>query len=126
MVFQKLTDEQKQKLFDLKNTHSKDYISKARALMVRGANLGDAVKVVGEREKAKEEYMAQLVRERDSHVKEQEKEEKRSRTPRTRKAKVVEEAPPPEPPLAIEDTAPAKKPRGRKPKEVESTVIFLI
>ena len=125
MVFQKLTDEQKQKLFDLKDTHSKEYISKARALIMRGSSTEDAIKMVGEREKAKEEYMAQLVRVRDARVKEQEKEEKRSRTPRTRKAKVVEEAQAPEEPPAIED-APVKKTRGRKPKEYESTVNILI
>ena len=118
MVFQKLTDEQKQKLFDLKDTHSKEYISKARALIMRGSSTEDAIKMVGERQKAKDEYMAQL-------MKEQEKEEKRSRTPRTRKVKIAEETPPPEPPLAIED-APVKKPRGRKPKEYESTVNILI
>ena len=119
MVFQKLTDEQKQKLFDLKDTHSKEYISKARALIMRGSTVGDAIKAVGERQKAKDEYMAQI-------MKEQEKEEKRSRTPRTRKTKIVEETPSPEePPLAIED-APVKKTRGRKPKEYESTVNILI
>ena len=118
MVFQKLTDEQKQKLFDLKDTHSKEYISKARALIMRGSTVGDAIKEVGERQKAKDEYMAQL-------MKEQEKEEKKSRTPRARRTKIVEEAPPPEEPPAIED-APVKKPRGRKPKEYESTVNILI
>ena len=118
MVFQKLTDEQKQKLFDLKDTHSKEYISKARALIMRGSTVGDAIKAVGERQKAKDEYMAQVMRE-------QEKEEKKSRTPRARRTKIVEEAPPPEEPPAIED-APVKKPRGRKPKEVESTVNILI
>jgi len=118
MVFQKLTDEQKQKLFDLKDTHSKEYISKARALIMRGSSTEDAIKMVGEREKARDEYMAQL-------MKEEAKEAKKSRTPRTRKTKIVEEDPSPEEPLAIED-APVKKPRGRKPKEVESTVNFLI
>ena len=118
MVFQKLTDEQKQKLFDLKDTHSKEYISKARALIMRGSTVGDAIKAVGERQKAKDEYMAQVMRE-------QEKEEKKSRTPRARRTKIVEEAPPPEEPPAIED-APVKKTRGRKPKEYESTVNILI
>ena len=119
MVFQKLTDEQKQKLFDLKDTHSKEYISKARALMMRGAGINDAVKAVAEREKAKEEYMEQL-------MKEQEKEEKKSRTPRARRVKIAEETPPPEEPtLAIED-APVKKPRGRKPKAKDENEVNII
>ena len=121
MVFQKLTDEQKQKLFDLKDTHSKEYISKARALIMRGSSTEDAIKAVAVRAKAKEEYMAQLMKEQEK----EEKEEKRSRTPRTRKVKIAEETPPPEEPQAIED-APAKKPRGRKPKANESTVNILI
>ena len=53
MVFQKLTDEQKQKLFDLKDTHSKDYISKARALIMRGSSTEDAIKMVAVRQKEK-------------------------------------------------------------------------
>ena len=118
MVFQKLTDEQKQKLFDLKETHSKEYISKARALIMRGSTVGDAIKAVAERQKAKDEYMAQL-------MKEQEKEEKRSRTPRTRKVKIAEETPPPEEPQAIED-APAKKTRGRKSKAKDENEVNII
>ena len=118
MVFQKLTDEQKQKLFDLKDTHSKEYISKARALIMRGSSTEDAIKAVAVRQKEKDEYMAQL-------MKEQEKEEKKSRTPRGRKVKIAEEAPPPEEPLAIE-YAPAKKTRGRKSKAKDENEVNII
>ncbi len=53
MVFQKNTDEQKQKLFDLKETLGKEAISSMRALIVRGSSVGEAKQTVEERKKAR-------------------------------------------------------------------------
>ena len=63
MVFQKLTDEQKQKLFDLKETLGNDAISSMRALIMRGASIEEAKQTVEERTKAKNEYLDQMEKE---------------------------------------------------------------
>jgi len=60
MVFQKLTDEQKQKLFDLGETHGRTAISSMRALIMRGSSVDEAQKIVRERRQAKYDYMEQV------------------------------------------------------------------
>ena len=60
MVFQKLTDEQKQKLFDLGGTHDRTAISSMRALIMRGSSVDEAQKIVRERRQAKYDYMEQV------------------------------------------------------------------
>ena len=63
MVFKKMTDEQKQFLFDLRETTSKADIASMRALIMRGIGTEDAKKTVAERAKAKEEYLKQVEKE---------------------------------------------------------------
>ena len=60
MVFQKMTNEQKQFLFDLKATASKEDIASMRALIMRGASTTEAKQSVVERTKAKQEYLEQM------------------------------------------------------------------
>ena len=55
-----MTNEQKQFLFDLKATASKEDIASMRALIMRGASTTDAKQSVVERTKAKQEYLEQM------------------------------------------------------------------
>ena len=106
MVFTKLTDIQKQNLFELKQTLPPSTISSMRALIMRGMSVEEAQKSVVEREKAKQEYLDQLDKEIES-MKESEPKAKKS------KAKAKTPAPTPVPPPTPEPEA-APKPKKKK------------
>ena len=73
MVFKKLTDEQKQKLFELRETHEASQISSMRALIMRGSSFEDAKSEVAKRQQVKSEYLEQLDKEVEARrAKEQE------------------------------------------------------
>ena len=122
MVFQKLTDEQKQQLFDLKEFKSKESISSIRALVMRGASMVEAKKEVLEREKAKNDYIDQLDKEMkiyQDNTKEEAKQETSPKPKRGRKAKQTEEEitnyATSETQIAlVEDPKPSKRKRGKK------------
>ena len=122
MVFQKLTDEQKQQLFDLKEFKSKESISSIRALVMRGASMVEAKKEVLEREKAKNDYIDQLDKEMkiyQDNTKEEAKQETSPKPKRGRKAKKTEEEitnyATSETQIAlVEEPAPTKRKRGKK------------
>ena len=126
MVFKKLTDEQKQKLFELRETHEASQISSMRALIMRGSSFDDAKNEVAKRQQVKSEYMAQLDKEVEAiRAKEQETASKSNK----RKGKTQETNEPVETPAPIED-APKPKAKGRaakaKAKEEEtSTTVSL-
>ena len=117
MVFNKLTDEQKQQLFELKETLPSSTISSMRALIMRGASVEDAQKLVADREKAKKEYLDQLDKEIESMKGKKvqakaapeeiqaEPEPKKKRA--SKKAEQVPAAPPPTP-------EPAPKPKAKR------------
>ena len=131
MVFQKLTDEQKQKLFELKETQSKEYIASLRALIMRGASMEEAAKVVIERDAVKKAYLEAIEQEieakrekpKDNIITTIEKEEAKAETSpkpkRGRKAKQTEEEitnyATSETQIAlVEDPKPSKRKRGKK------------
>ena len=122
MVFQKLTDEQKQKLFELKETQSKEYIASLRALIMRGASMEEAAKVVVERDAVKKAYLEAIEQEIEAK-REKPKEEATEEAPlkpkRGRKAKKTEEEitnyATSETQIAlVEDPKPTKRKRGKK------------
>ena len=133
MVFQKLTDEQKQQLFDLKEFKSKESIASIRALVMRGASMAEAKKEVLEREKAKNDYIDQLDKEMKIYQDNTKEEAKQETSPKPTKRKrgkkaVAQETTPPED-TTPEDTPPevaqeVKPKRGRKPRDfnVELTI----
>ena len=140
MVFQKLTDEQKQQLFDLKEFKSKESISSIRALVMRGASMVEAKKEVLEREKAKNDYIDQIDKEmkiyKDNNngadkiittiEKEEAKQETSPKPKRGRKAKKTEEEitnyATSETQIAlVEEPAPTKRKRGKKAVAQETT-----
>ena len=129
MVFQKLTDEQKQKLFELKETQSKEYIASLRALIMRGASMEEAAKVVIERDAVKKAYLEAIEQEIEAK-REKPKEEATEEAPlkpkRGRKAKKTEEEitnyATSETQIAlVEDPKPTKRKRGKKAVAQETT-----
>ena len=129
MVFQKLTDEQKQKLFELKETQSKEYIASLRALIMRGASIEEANKVVVERDAVKKAYLEAIEQEIEAK-REKPKEEATEEAPlkpkRGRKAKKTEEEitnyATSETQIAlVEEPAPTKRKRGKKAVAQETT-----
>ena len=129
MVFQKLTDEQKQKLFELKETQSKEYIASLRALIMRGASMEEAAKVVVERDAVKKAYLEAIEQEIEAK-REKPKEEATEEAPlkpkRGRKAKKTEEEitnyATSETQIAlVEDPKPTKRKRGKKAVAQETT-----
>ena len=122
MVFQKLTDEQKQKLFELKETQSKEYIASLRALIMRGASMEEANKVVVERDTVKKAYLEQIeleIEAKREKPKEEATEEAPLKPKRGRKAKKTEEEitnyATSETQIAlVEDPKPTKRKRGKK------------
>ena len=122
MVFQKLTDEQKQQLFDLKETQSKEYIASLRALIMRGASIEEANKVVVERDAVKKAYLEQIeleIEAKREKPKEEAKAETSPKPQRGRKAKKTEEEitnyATSETQIAlVEDPKPSKRKRGKK------------
>ena len=122
MVFQKLTDEQKQQLFDLKETQSKEYIASLRALIMRGASIEEANKVVVERDAVKKAYLEQIeleIEAKREKPKEEAKTETSPKPKRGRKAKKTEEEitnyATSETQIAlVEDPKPSKRKRGKK------------
>ena len=122
MVFQKLTDEQKQQLFDLKETQSKEYIASLRALIMRGASMEEAAKVVIERDAVKKAYLEAIEQEIEAKREKPKEEAKAETSPkpqRGRKAKKTEEEitnyATSETQIAlVEDPKPSKRKRGKK------------
>ena len=122
MVFQKLTDEQKQQLFELKETQSKEYIASLRALIMRGASIEEANKVVVERDAVKKAYLEQIEQEIEAKREKPKEEAKAETSPkpkRGRKAKKTEEEitnyATSETQIAlVEEPAPTKPKRGKK------------
>ena len=122
MVFQKLTDEQKQKLFELKETQSKEYIASLRALIMRGASIEEANKVVVERDAVKKAYLEAIEQEIEAKREKPKEEAKAETSPkpkRGRKAKKTEEEitnyATSETQIAlVEDPKPSKRKRGKK------------
>ena len=125
MVFQKLTDEQKQKLFELKETQSKEYIASLRALIMRGASMEEAAKVVIERDAVKKAYLEAIEQEIEAK-REKPKEEAPLKPKRGRKAKKTEEEitnyATSETQIAlVEDPKPTKRKRGKKAVAQDTT-----
>ena len=87
MVFQKLTDEQKQQLFDLKETQSKEYIASLRALIMRGASIEEANKVVVERDAVKKAYLEQIEQEIEAKRKKPKEEAKAETSPKPKRGR---------------------------------------
>ena len=122
MVFQKLTDEQKQQLFELKETQSKEYIASLRALIMRGASIEEANKAVVERDAVKKAYLEQIeleIEAKREKPKEEAKTETSPKPKRGRKAKQTEEEitnyATSETQIAlVEDPKPSKRKRGKK------------
>jgi hypothetical protein len=74
MVFKKLTDADKEQLAIFGQEHDKKQVSMMRALIMRGASPTEAKALAVEREKARNELVEALEKERDQRGEEQEEE----------------------------------------------------
>ena len=122
MVFKKLTDTDKEQLAIFGQEHDKKQVAMMRALIMRGASPNEAKTMALEREKARNDLVDTLEKEkkqRDEEYETAQPKEKPKRAPRKAKvvpeaeaeaeAEVEVEAPPPSPKL--------KRTRSKKVKE---------
>jgi hypothetical protein len=109
MVFQKLSDTDREQLAIFGQDHDKKQVAMMRALIMRGASPNEAKTMAGERQKARDDLVEALKNEKQQRDEEEEEEEeeeevskpKAKRTPRKLKLLEVKEdeeevvAPPP-------------------------------
>ena len=123
MVFKKLTDADKEQLAIFGQEHDKKQVSMMRALIMRGASPTEAKAMAVEREKARNELVEALEKERDQRGEEQEEDEKEEvktppkattkRAPRKTKAIAIEDE------KAIEPLSPSPKIKRTRSKVVK-------
>ena len=119
MVFKKLTDADKEQLAIFGQEHDKKQVSMMRALIMRGASPTEAKAMAVEREKARNELVEALEKERDQRGEEQEEEIKTppkattKRAPRKTKAIAIEDE------KAIEPLSPSPKIKRTRSKVVK-------
>ena len=139
MVFKKLTDADKEQLAIFGQEHDKKQVSMMRALIMRGASPTEAKAMAGEREKARNELVEALEKERDQgggeEQEEDEKEEittspKPKRAPKKTKVIAIEDekeivAPPPSPKLKRARSTKAKGPAEQLEREAGNQITIL-
>ena len=135
MVFKKLTDADKEQLAIFGQEHDKKQVSMMRALIMRGASPTEAKAMAGEREKARNELVEALEKERDQGGGEEQEEEittppKPKRAPKKTKVIAIEDekeidAPPPSPKLKRARSTKAKGPAEQLAREAENQITIL-
>jgi len=110
MVFQKLSDTDREQLAIFGQDHDKKQVAMMRALIMRGASPNEAKTMAGERQKARDDLVEALKNEKQRRDEEEEEEvskPKAKRTPRKLKLLEVKEdeeevvAPPPPSPKLL-------------------------
>ena len=121
MVFTKLTDTDKEQLAIFGQEHDKKQVAMMRALIMRGANPNEAKTMAIEREKARNELVETLEREKKQRDDEEEEaiQPKAKRAPRKSKILAIEEGkentPPPPPSPRFSPPSPKlKRTRSKK------------
>ena len=135
MVFKKLTDADKEQLAIFGQEHDKKQVSMMRALIMRGASPTEAKAMAGEREKARNELVEALEKERDQGGGEEQEEEittppKPKRAPKKTKVIAIEDekeidAPPPSPKLKRARSTKAKGPAEQLEREAGNQITIL-
>ena len=121
MVFKKLTDTDKEQLAIFGQEHDKKQVSMMRALIMRGASPNEAKAMATEREKARNELVEALEKERAQREEEEEEEvtkpkARAKRAPKKAKAMAIEDEEGIEPPTPT-PTPQLKRTRAKKVKE---------
>ena len=135
MVFQKLTDTDKEQLAIFGQEHDKKQVSMMRALIMRGASPTEAKAMAGEREKARNALIEALEKEMDQRGGEEQEEEittppKPKRAPKKTKVIAIEDekeidAPPPSPKLKRARSTKAKGPAEQLEREAGNQITIL-
>ena len=118
MVFKKLTDADKEQLAIFGQEHDKKQVSMMRALIMRGASPNEAKAMAADREKARNELVEALEKERDQGGGEEQEEEiktqpKAKRAPRKTKAIAIEDE------KVVEPLSPSPKIKRTRSKVVK-------
>ena len=101
MVFQKLSDTDREQLAIFGQDHDKKQVAMMRALIMRGASPNEAKTMAGERQKARDDLVEALKNEKQQRDEEEVSKPKAKRTPRKLKLLEIKEdegevvAPPP-------------------------------
>ncbi len=111
MVFKKLTDTDKEQLAIFAQEHDKKQVSTMRALIMRGASPNEAKALAAERDKARNELVDKLIKEKNQREEEEAAAAKPTKTPRGRKPKVNTD---PEPVLSTYTDAPPPSPKQKR------------
>ena len=91
MVFQKLSDTDREQLAIFGQDHDKKQVAMMRALIMRGANPNEAKTMAGERQKARDDLVEALKNEKQRRDEEEEEEVSKPKAKRTpRKLKLLE------------------------------------
>ena len=135
MVFKKLTDTDKEQLAIFGQEHDKKQVSMMRALIMRGASPNEAKAMAVDREKARNELVEALEKERDQGGGEEQEEEittppKPKRAPKKTKVIAIEDekeidAPPPSPKLKRARSTKAKGPAEQLEREAGNQITIL-
>jgi hypothetical protein len=91
MVFQKLSDTDREQLAIFGQDHDKKQVAMMRALIMRGASPNEAKTMAGERQKARDDLVEALKNEKQQRDEEEEEEVSKPKAKRTpRKLKLLE------------------------------------
>ena len=95
MVFQKLTDTDKEQLAIFGQEHDKKQVSMMRALIMRGASPNEAKRMAIEREKARNELVETLEKEMQATAQPAKRAPRKAKTLAIEEGEVEEDTPPP-------------------------------
>ena len=134
MVFKKLTDTDKEQLAIFGQEHDKKQVSMMRALIMRGASPNEAKAMAVEREKARNELVEALEKERAQREEEEEianqPKVRAKRAPKKSKVIALEdeegvEPPPPSPKLKRTRSKKVKEPAEQIQQEAKNQITIL-
>ena len=133
MVFQKLSDTDREQLAIFGQDHDKKQVAMMRALIMRGASPNEAKTMAGERQKARDDLVEALKNEKQQRDDEEEvSKPKAKRTPRKLKLLEVKEdegevvTPPPSPKIKRTRSKKIPTPSEELRNEAENQITILV
>jgi hypothetical protein len=134
MVFQKLSDTDREQLAIFGQDHDKKQVAMMRALIMRGASPNEAKTMAGERQKARDDLVEALKNEKQRRDEEEEEvsKPKAKRTPRKLKLLEVKEdegevvTPPPSPKIKRTRSKKIPTPSEELRNEAENQITILV
>ena len=131
MVFQKLSDTDREQLAIFGQDHDKKQVAMMRALIMRGARPNEAKTMAGKRQKARDDLVEALKNEKQQRDEEEVSKPKAKRTPRKLKLLEVKEdegevvTPPPSPKIKRTRSKKIPTPNEELRNEAENQITIL-